>query len=137
MTAAAGLGRGERAPDMVLPSRDGTPTRYYAHAGGRPALLVFADEACVAGLDALAEGLAAIGDADLTVHVVGPPALAGHDLPFPLLQDADGRAVAASLVGLGLMISVRCPSPSRSGARPRVSMMSQEAQVGDAVAPEH
>jgi hypothetical protein len=30
MTAAAGLGRGERAPDMVLASRDGTPTRYYA-----------------------------------------------------------------------------------------------------------
>jgi hypothetical protein len=61
MTAAAGLGRGERAPDMVLPSRDGTPTRYYAHAGGRPALLVLADEACVAQLDALAEGLTAIG----------------------------------------------------------------------------
>src|SRR4029453_11330419 len=29
MTAAAGLGRGERAPDMVLASGDGTPTRYY------------------------------------------------------------------------------------------------------------
>jgi hypothetical protein len=54
MTAAAGLGRGERAPDLVLASRDGTPTRYYAHAGGRPALLVLADQACVARLDALA-----------------------------------------------------------------------------------
>jgi hypothetical protein len=43
MTAASGLGRGERAPDMVLASRVGTPTRYYAHAGGRPALLVLAD----------------------------------------------------------------------------------------------
>src|SRR6266545_4911980 len=52
MTAAAGLAWGERAPDLVLPSRDGTPTRYYAHAGGRPALLVFADQACVARLDA-------------------------------------------------------------------------------------
>src|SRR5918997_1925250 len=61
MMAAAGLGRGERAPDMVMASRDGTPTRYYAHAGGRPALLVFVDEACVARLDALAEGLTAIG----------------------------------------------------------------------------
>ena len=40
---------------MVLASRDGTPTRYYAQAGGRPALLVFADEACVARLVALAE----------------------------------------------------------------------------------
>src|SRR5438093_40067 len=54
MTAPAGLGRGERALDMVLASRDGTPTRYYAHAGGRPALLVLADEACVARLHALA-----------------------------------------------------------------------------------
>src|SRR5215218_2533394 len=99
MTAAAGLERGERAPDMVLPSRDGTPTRYYAHAGGRPALLVFADQACVARLDALAEGLTAIGNEDLTVHVVGPPALAGHDLRFPLLQDADGRAVVAYRTG--------------------------------------
>src|SRR4029453_12084068 len=90
MTAAAGLGRGERAPDMVLASRDGTPTRYYAHAGGRPALLVFADQGCVARLDALAEGLTAIGDAALTVHVVGPPGLAGPDLPFPVLPDPDG-----------------------------------------------
>ena len=56
--------------------------------------LVLADEACVARLDALAEGLGAIGDAQLTVHVVGPPALAGHDLRFPLLQDADGHAAA-------------------------------------------
>jgi predicted 2-oxoglutarate/Fe(II)-dependent dioxygenase YbiX len=99
MTAAAGLARGERAPDMVLPSRDGTPTRYYAHAGGRPALLVLADEACVARLHALAEGLTAVDDAHLTVHVVGPPALAGHDVPFPLLQDADGRAAAAYRTG--------------------------------------
>ena len=93
MTAPAGLGRGERAPDMVLASRDGTPTRYYAQAGGRPALLVLADEACVARLDALAQGLGAIGDKDLTVHVVGPAAVAGHDLPFPLLQ---GRWEAAT-----------------------------------------
>jgi hypothetical protein len=99
MTAPAGLGRGERAPDMVLASRDGTPTRYYAHAGGRPALLVLADQACVARLDALAEGLGAVGDAALTVHVVGPPGLAGHDLGFPLLQDADGRAAGAYRTG--------------------------------------
>src|SRR5829696_1297686 len=124
MTAAAGLGRGERAPDMVLASRDGTPTRYYAHAGGRPALLVLADEACAARLDALAEGLTAIGDAALTVHVVGPPALTGHDLPFPLLQDADGRAVAACRTGgaptaflLDPNLRVRATLPLADGAR--------------------
>ena len=30
----SGLGRGERAPDFVLPLQDGTPTRFYARAGG-------------------------------------------------------------------------------------------------------
>ena len=124
MTAPAGLGRGERAPDLVLASRDGTPTRYYAQAGGRPALLVFADEGCVARLHALAEGLTAIGDKDLTVHVVGPPALAGHDLAFPLLQDADGRAVAAYRTGgaptaflLDPNLRVRATLPFADGAR--------------------
>src|SRR5215218_2205772 len=124
MTAAAGLGRGERAPDMVLASRDGTPTRYYAHAGGRPALLVLADQACVARLDALAEGLTVVGDKALTVHVVGPPALAGHDLPFPLLQDADGRAVGAYRTGgaptaflLDPNLRVRARLPLADGAR--------------------
>ena len=92
MTTPAGLARGERAPDMVLASRDGTPTRY-AHAGGRPgAAHVRRRGVRGRGLHALAEGLTAIGDEDLTMHVVGPPALAGHDLPFPLLQDADGVA---------------------------------------------
>jgi predicted 2-oxoglutarate/Fe(II)-dependent dioxygenase YbiX len=124
VTAAAGLGRGERAPDMVLASSDGTPTRYYAHAGGRPALLVLADQACAARLDALAEGLTAIGDADLTVHVVGPPALAGHDLPFPLLQDPDGRAATAYRTGgaptaflLDPNLRVRATLPFADGAR--------------------
>jgi hypothetical protein len=109
---------------MVLPSREGTPTRYYAHAGGRPALLVLADQACAARLHALAAGLEAIGDADLTVHVVGPPALAGHDLPFPLLQDPDGRAAAADRTGgvptaflLDPNLRVRATLPFADGAR--------------------
>jgi predicted 2-oxoglutarate/Fe(II)-dependent dioxygenase YbiX len=98
--------------------------RYYAQAGGRPALLVFADEACVARLDALAEGLAAIGEEDLTVHVVGPPALAGHDLRFPLLQDPDGRAAGAYRTGgaptaflLDPNLRVRATLPFADGAR--------------------
>jgi hypothetical protein len=101
---------------MVLASRDGTPTRYYAHAGGRPALLVFADQACVARLDALAEGLGAIGDAQLTVHVVGPPELAGHDLRFPLLQDADGHAAAAYRTG-GAPTAFLLDPPAKPGAQ--------------------
>jgi predicted 2-oxoglutarate/Fe(II)-dependent dioxygenase YbiX len=136
VTAAAGLGRGERAPDMVLPSRDGTPTRYYAHAGGRPALLVLADQACVARLDALAEGLGAIGDTDLTVHVVGPPALVGHDLPFRLLQDADGRAAAAYRTGglptaflLDPNLRVRATLPLVDGARVAAEVVELVAEL--------
>src|SRR4029450_13164181 len=99
MTAPAGLGRGERAPDLVLAARDGTPTRYYAQAGGRPALLVFADQACLQRLDALAEALAAIGGTDLTGPAVGPPALAGQGLRFGWLQDPAGRAAGAYRTG--------------------------------------
>ena len=95
MTAAAGLARGERAPDMVLPAADRTPTRYYAHAGGRPALLVLVGGSSVDELRTLADALGPIAAADLTVHVVGPPELAGQAVPFPLLLDADGRAAAA------------------------------------------
>ena len=36
-----GLGCGERAPDFVAPVEDGSETRFYARAGGRPALLLF------------------------------------------------------------------------------------------------
>ncbi len=38
------LNRGERAPDFILPTPDGPQTRFYARAGGRPTLLVFAKE---------------------------------------------------------------------------------------------
>src|SRR5688500_4341601 len=136
MTAEAGLARGERAPDMVLPSRDGTPTRYYAHAGGRPALLVLADEAWVARVHALGRGLAAIPDAHLTVHVVGPPALAGHEMPLPLLQDADGRAAAAYRTGgaptaflLDPNLRVRARLPFADGARTAADVAALVAEL--------
>ncbi len=54
-TATRPLGRGERAPDFVLPCQDGTPTRFYAHAGGRPAVLLFYDAAGVDDLLRFAE----------------------------------------------------------------------------------
>lgn len=95
MTSASGLTRGDRAPDMVLPAADGTPTRFYAHAGGRPALLVLADEGSAPVLQSLAGSLGDVPDEDLTVHVVGPPSLAGLDLPFGFFSDAEGRAAGA------------------------------------------
>ena len=95
---AAGLGRGERAPDMVLPDVSGTSTRYYAHAGGRPALLVFAAAESEPQVHALAAGLEGIGTDRLTVHVVAP----GHPedgQQLPHLVDADGRAATAYRTG--------------------------------------
>ena len=97
--ASAGLTRGDRAPDMVLPSADGTPTRFYAHAGGRPALLVVANAESGPALQAMADGLKGIDDAEMTVHVVGPPSLADQGLPFRFLSDADGRAAGAYKTG--------------------------------------
>src|SRR6266508_1323499 len=106
MTAAAGLARGERAPDMVLPSRDGTPTRYYAHAGGRPALLVLADQACVARLDALAEGLTALGAADVAELVAElvwddqrPPEITTQ-APLLVVPDVLGPEQCAELIAV-------------------------------------
>ncbi len=99
MKTPGGLTRGERAPDMVLPAADGTPTRYYALAGGRPALLVLADDASGARLHALAEGLGPVADGRLSVHVVGPAALSEVDVPFPTLTDGEGRAAAAYRTG--------------------------------------
>ena len=95
MTAAAGLTRGDRAPDMVLPSADGTPTRFYAHAGGRPALVLFATEGSAPALQSVADSLGGVGPDELTVHVVGPAALAQLDLPFRFLVDAEGKAAGA------------------------------------------
>ncbi len=95
MGSNAGLSRGDRAPDMVLPSADGTPTRFYAHAGGRPALLVLADDDSGPVLQSLADALRGVGDDELTVHVVGPTSLAQLGLPFGFLHDTDGRAAAA------------------------------------------
>ena len=37
------LSRGERAPDFVLHSLDGTLTRFYAKAGGTTTALLFSD----------------------------------------------------------------------------------------------
>ena len=95
MASAAGLARGDRAPDMVLPAADGTPTRFYARAGGRPALLLLADEGSGPQLESLADAFGDVEDEELSVHVVGPPSLAQLPLPFGFFQDGEGRAAAA------------------------------------------
>lgn len=41
MNAPHPISQGERAHDFVLPIHNGTPTRFYAHAGGKPTVLLF------------------------------------------------------------------------------------------------
>lgn len=62
------LNRGERAPDFVLPIMDGSQTRFYSRAGGRPTLLIFTGE------EQVLEGLERSEEVD--VFVVGPLGLA-------------------------------------------------------------
>ena len=75
-----GLGSGERAPDFVAPVIDGKETRFYARAGGRPAVLIFAQTLSESDL-ATARQLTQIA----SVHVITPEEF---KKPLPL-QDVD------------------------------------------------
>ena len=69
-TATRPLGRGERAPDFVLACQDGRPTRFYAHAGGRPAVLLFYDAEDVDELLRFAEALTDGADSAVSLFAV-------------------------------------------------------------------
>jgi predicted 2-oxoglutarate/Fe(II)-dependent dioxygenase YbiX len=71
------LARGQRAPDFVLPRHDGTPTRFYAIAGGAPSVLLFRDRQVALYADA------------------------GLDTPVEVLADTEGAVQATYGVGHG------------------------------------
>lgn len=79
------LNRGERAPDFVLPIMDGSQTRFYSRAGGRPTLLIFAKE------ERVLEGLEVSEAVD--VFVVSPLVLAkANATVFIDRENAVGKA---------------------------------------------
>src|SRR5437899_10288264 len=82
-TATRPLGRGERAPDFVLACQDGTPTRFYAHAGGRPAVLLFYDAEGVDDLRRFAEALTDGADSAVALFAVQRGTLALPPQVFP------------------------------------------------------
>jgi predicted 2-oxoglutarate/Fe(II)-dependent dioxygenase YbiX len=84
------LGRGERAPDFILPTHDGTQMRFYGHAGGKPVLLVFADER---HLQHLIKIFPVTSDFDLFAVVRDPPTAANP--PFTVFIDSDGKISSA------------------------------------------
>src|SRR5688572_17610060 len=96
-----GLGRGERAPDFVLPRQDGISTRFYASAGGKPTVLVFCDAGSATGLRRFSEALWQAGGDDLAILAVqlgatDPPEPTLGALPFPVFSaDAASRVGAA------------------------------------------
>ena len=96
----SGLGRGERAPDFVLPLEDGTPTRFYARAGGMPAVLLFCPADQAPQLLPFATTLAYLAARPLALFAVqhGRPA-ATLQAPFPVFTDAHGTVTAAYRLG--------------------------------------
>jgi predicted 2-oxoglutarate/Fe(II)-dependent dioxygenase YbiX len=86
------LARGQRAPDFVLPGVDGTPTRFYAKAGGAPTVLLHSGPASLAAVRELAEGLGERVPDQLSVHLVWRGELAFDDgPPFPAFLDTEGK----------------------------------------------
>src|SRR4029450_3062614 len=96
----SGLGRGERAPDFVLPLQDGTPTRFYARAGGTPTVLLFCPAAQLPPLLPFVTTLAHRAAGPLALFAVqhGRPA-APCQAPFPVFADAQGTVTAAYRLG--------------------------------------
>lgn len=95
MISSPGPGRGERAPDFVLPLAEGRPTRFYGLAGGSPTLLVFGAED-EANLQSLRNPL----PQDLSLVVIRPQA--GQEAtPWPEFIDLEGRVRAAYRLGAG------------------------------------
>jgi predicted 2-oxoglutarate/Fe(II)-dependent dioxygenase YbiX len=74
------LGLGERAPDFVAAAADGIPTRFYARAGGRPAVVAFPGAADLERVAALTDAL--------------PPSIDRFVLAPPDAPDASGAGVA-------------------------------------------
>ena len=97
------LSRGERAPDFVLPSLDGTLTRFYAKAGGTPTLLIFSDSDRIDEILCLSEklknqdsslqfSLLAILESD---RPIAQSAVSENQIDFPVFLDTQGKIKTA------------------------------------------
>ena len=96
------LGRGERAPDFVLPSQDGALTRFYAKAGGRPTALLFYDADAVDELRHFAEVLNDCSAGTVALFAVrcndslgNQQVSRGSEDLFPIFSDTQSRVRVA------------------------------------------
>ena len=102
MTERRPLGVGERAPDFVQTGPSGSPSRFYAYAGGRPTALVFATDTAdpwVVELDTLLRGR----DDVAVTHVAAPSVAEAYGLaadpPSVVVLDPDLRIVSVVAAG--------------------------------------
>lgn len=97
------LGVGERAADFVLRGPAGVPARFYAHAGGRPTVVLFSADGDDPRLVDLADRLAERADvASLCVMSNEPTA----DIGFPVWSDHTGTVTAAYGLTAGELTAV-------------------------------
>ena len=118
------LGRGERAPDFVLPRGDGVRTRLYGLVGGRPTYLVFAGRSDDDTISRLVTNLRPAGDDGPPVHVVRSAESAARQEDF---VDATGRIHTAygvapdgppTVVALDPNVRVRATGAAEDGTPP-------------------
>lgn len=89
------IGPGERAPDFVLPLRDGTPTRFYGVAGGKLTVLILWPPGELARLET--ELRARLEADDAIIFIVRSPTLS-EPLSAPVVF-LDGEDAVASMYG--------------------------------------
>ena len=102
-TTTPKLGWGERAPDFVLPLKNGKLTRFYALAGGRPTILLFHDTDECAGLLRFNAALneKSVGPVSLFAVERDIPITDPHEreIPFPVFSDTEGAVHEAYRLG--------------------------------------
>ena len=96
------LSRGERAPDFILPSLDGTPTRFYAKAGGTPTVLLFSDANQIDTILCLSEELKNRPSIKMSILAIlennllsAQSVTAKNKIDFPVFLDTQGTIKTA------------------------------------------
>lgn len=101
------LDTGERAPDFAARGPSGHSARFYAHAGGRPTVVVFdGDLSAVTDADPRVDALAdrLHGRTDVAVHLIAAAGTAAS--PVPVWADPDGAVASAYGVAEGQLTAV-------------------------------
>ena len=105
------IGRGERAPDFVLDTAAGSPTRLYAVAGGRPTVLFFADTGQTGNLSRLVSQLESDhGEGVARILVLNRRTDAELDFTGTVFIDGEGKVRAAFRLGHAFTAVVLSPN---------------------------